>query len=154
MQDYKQFEKNIEKAVEKFKTLDKNERIRVISHLDADGICACAILLKALNNDNRNYTISIVQQLNERILKNLTKEDYKYYFFTDLGSGQLDLVKKYMKEKIVFVLDHHTPQEIELEENIVHVNPHLHGIDGGAEISGSGVVFLFTNRLFIISPSG
>jgi len=56
---YKRFEKNIEEAVNKFKALDKSERIRVISHLDADGICACAILLKALNHDNRNYSISI-----------------------------------------------------------------------------------------------
>lgn len=147
MQDYKQFEKSIEEAVDKFKALDKNERIRVISHLDADGICACAILLKALNHDNRNYSISIVQQLNEQILKNISKEDYKYYFFTDLGSGQLDLINNHLKEKKVFVLDHHTPDEVELDENIVHVNPHLHGIDGGTEISGAGVTFLFTKKL-------
>ncbi|TKJ17107.1 hypothetical protein CEE44_01055 [Candidatus Woesearchaeota archaeon B3_Woes] len=145
--DYKQFEKNIEEAVAKFKALNKKERIRVISHLDADGICACAILLKALNNDNRNYSISIVQQLNEQVLKNISKEDYKNYFFTDLGAGQLDLINKHLKGKNVFVLDHHTPNEAELDDNIVHVNPHLHGIDGGTEISGSGVTFLFTNKL-------
>lgn len=147
MQDYEQFGKSIEEAVKRFKALDKNERIRVISHLDADGICACAILLKALNHDNRNYSISIVQQLNENILANLSKEDYKYYFFTDLGSGQLDLINKKLKEKTVFILDHHTPQDTVLTENVIHVNPHLYGLDGGSEISGSGVVYLFTNRL-------
>lgn len=145
--DYKQFEKSIEEAVAKFKALDKKDRIRVISHLDADGICACAILLKALNLDNRNYSISIVQQLNEQILKNISKEDYKYYFFTDLGAGQLDLIHKHLKGKKVFVLDHHAPDKVEFYDNIVHVNPHLHGIDGGTEISGSGVTFLFTNKL-------
>ncbi len=147
MQNYEQFDKNIEEAVKRFKTLDKNERIRVISHLDADGICACAILLKALNYDNRNYSISIIQQLNEKILKSLNKEDYKYYFFTDLGSGQLKLINEHLKEKTVFILDHHTPEDVKIGDNIIHVNPHLHGIDGGLEVSGSGVVFLFTNKL-------
>jgi RecJ-like exonuclease len=145
--DYEQFDKNIGEAVSKFKTLNKEERVRVISHLDADGICACAILLKALNHDNRNYSISIVQQLNEKILQSLAKEDYKYYFFTDLGSGQIDLINKYLKEKTIFILDHHTPSDTKPGEHIVQVNPHLAGIDGGTEISGSGVVYLFTNKL-------
>jgi single-stranded-DNA-specific exonuclease len=144
---YKNFDKNIEKAVSIFKTLDKEERVRIISHLDADGICACAILIKALNCDNRNYSISIVQQLNEKILQSLAKEGYKYYFFTDLGSGQIDLINKYLKEKTIFILDHHTPSGTKPNENIMQVNPHLSGIDGGTEISGSGVVYLFTNKL-------
>jgi len=147
MPDYSKFEKNIEEAVERFRSLDKQERIRVISHLDADGICACAILLKALDNDNRNYSISIVQQLNEAILNGLSKEDYKYYFFTDLGSGQIDLINKKLGNKTIFILDHHTPQKTEVGKNVVQVNPHLFGIDGGSEISGSGVVYLFTNKL-------
>ena len=42
---------------------------------------------------------------------------------------------------------HHTPKEVAPNENIVQVNPHLQGIDGGTEISGSGVVYLFTNKL-------
>ena len=147
MDKYKQFEESLEKAADIFKTLDKHERIRVVSHLDADGICACSILLKAFNNDNRNYSISIVQQLNEKIIEQLSNEDYKYYFFTDLGSGQIDLINKKLKEKTVFILDHHTPSDINPEKNIVHINPHLQGIDGGVEISGAGVAFLFTNKL-------
>lgn len=147
MPKYAQFEKSIEFAVNKFKSLQKNKRVRVVSHLDADGICACAILLKALNHENRNYSISIVQQLNEKILKSLCKEDYECFFFTDLGAGQLKLIVKHMKNKTVFILDHHTPDKIELPDNIIHVNPHLNGIDGGEEISGSGVVFFFTNKL-------
>jgi RecJ-like exonuclease len=147
MQDYEGFNKNIEAAVEKFKQLEPNERLRVISHLDADGICACSVLLKAFNHGNRNYSISIVQQVNEKILISLAKEPYKYYFFTDLGSGQIDLINKYLKDKTVFILDHHELKETEPNENIIHVNPHLYDIDGGKEISGSGVVYMFTNKL-------
>jgi single-stranded-DNA-specific exonuclease len=147
MQNYEGFKENIASAVERFKQLEKNERIRVISHLDADGICACSILLKAFNHDNRNYSISIVQQLNEKILISLAKEPYNYYFFTDLGSGQIDLINKYLKGKVAFILDHHELKETQPNENVVHVNPHLYGIDGGKEISGSGVVYLFTNKL-------
>lgn len=141
------FEEQLATAVEKFRQLPRNARIRVVSHLDADGICACAILLKALDRENRNYSISIVQQLNEAVLKGLAKEDYSVYFVTDLGSGQLEHIKAYFNGKQVFVLDHHTPQEIDLPETITHVNPHLSGIDGGTDISGAGVVFRFTYAL-------
>ena len=147
MDNYGKFDKSIEEAADKFRAIDRNERIRVVSHLDTDGLCACAILLKALNNENRNYSISIVQQLNEKIIDALSKEDYKCYFFTDLGSGQLPLIEKKLSDRKVFILDHHDLENTKHSENIVHINPHLFGIDGGKEISGAGVVYFFTKKL-------
>jgi len=144
---YKQFQESIQEAAQKFTALDRNQKIRVISHLDADGICSCAILLRALQEDNRAHSISIVQQINEEVLTTLAKEDYTIYVFTDLGSGQLDLINTKLKDKTVFILDHHELVDLEPSENITQVNPHLHGIDGGVEISGAGVVFLFTHAL-------
>ena len=52
-----------------------------------------------------------------------------------------------MKDKVVLILDHHQPEEVEAENNICHINPHLHGIDGSKEISGSGVVYLFSKAV-------
>ena len=46
----------------------------------------------------------------------------------------------------MLILDHHTPKKIELDNNIFHVNPHLSGINGTDEISGSGVVYFFAKE--------
>ena len=55
MDSYELFEEDIKKNVEEFKKIPKNEVIRLISHLDADGISAASIMVKCLNNDNRKY---------------------------------------------------------------------------------------------------
>ena len=97
LEKYKQFEELLEKAVQEFKELDPNETIRIVSHLDSDGICASAILIKALNLDNRKYSISIVHNLDETAVRGLANEEYKYIFFTDIGSGQLNDIKNILK---------------------------------------------------------
>jgi len=147
MDKYDQFKEHISISLEKFKELDKKETIRLVSHLDCDGICAAAIMVKALNTDNRKYSVSIVQQLTNEVIDGLSKEPYNYFVFTDLGSGQLSYIKKMFLGKQVFVLDHHQPEKVRVGSNIVHVNPHLFGIDGGKEISGTGVVYLFARSL-------
>ncbi len=140
------FFKKIEQAAVAFKKTKKDETVRVISHLDADGICASSIMIKTLNRLNRKHSVSIIHQLSEDFLKELSKESYNLYIFTDLGSGQIPLIKKYLDGKTVFVLDHHKPSEEE-SDDIVHVNPNFFGIEGSKEISGAGVVFLFCKSI-------
>jgi len=148
MDKYAEFNQAVSNAAERFKELEKKETIRIVSHLDADGISACAILVKALNLLNRKYSISIVTQLNEKIINELKEENHSYYFFTDLGSGQIKLIEKHLPNKTVFILDHHEIPNIgQLPENIIHVNPHEFGIDGSKEIAGAGVVYLFAKKL-------
>ncbi|MEE9525761.1 MAG: DHH family phosphoesterase [Candidatus Woesearchaeota archaeon] len=144
---YNELFASIDKAVERFKKWDKSKTIQVISHLDADGISACAILTKILNKENRKYSISILQQLSRKGVEDIAKSDYGYVIFADFGSGQINDIVELLKEKEVIVLDHHQPEEAEVGENINHVNPHLNGIDGSKEISGAGVVYLFAKAL-------
>src|SRR3989338_29257 len=143
MDCYEKFEQQIKEAAEAFKQIDKKEVIRVISHLDADGISSCAIMLKLLNNDNRRYSVSTIQQLNKSVLIQLAAEVYNCFIFTDIGSGMVNDIKKSLNGKRVFILDHHSVEQNEEINGIVLVNPHLCGIDGGKEISGAGVVFKF-----------
>lgn len=147
MKKYGEFYTNIEKAVAFFKKFDPEETIRVISHLDADGISACAILINVLNQENKKYSISILPQLNKKKIDEFAEEPYKNFIFTDLGSGQLKNIKKGLKEKNILILDHHEPEEPVSEKNIMHINPHLNDIDGSKEISGAGVVYLFAQSL-------
>jgi single-stranded-DNA-specific exonuclease len=144
MDKYERFRQRLQQAAEEFREVKGT--VRVVSHLDSDGICACSILISALNNENLNYSVSIVPQLDAKILNELAQENYDCFVFTDLGSGQLKNIAKYLKGRRVFVLDHHQP-EAEAAGDIVHVNPHLLGIDGSKEIAGAGVTYLFATAL-------
>ncbi|MEM4268295.1 MAG: DHH family phosphoesterase [Candidatus Woesearchaeota archaeon] len=144
-----EFLARIEEAVQKFKEFGhkSNKSIKIVSHLDADGICACAILTKALSNENRHFSISILPQLDRRIIMSLAEDTAGLIIFSDFGSGQIDAIKKFLSGKKIIILDHHQPQNETIPENFVHVNPHLFGIDGSKEISGAGVSYLFAKAL-------
>ncbi len=133
-------------AVQRFREWDTGP-IRLISHIDADGISACSLMIKTLNLQNRKYSLSIVQNVSSDFLEKICKEDYGSYIFTDIGSGHIRLISSLFSGKNVLILDHHKTEEVTLSKNIIHVNPTLFGIDGGREVSGAGVVYLFCKEI-------
>src|SRR3989344_845566 len=135
MDAYEKFREMLKKGAEEFRKTDAKEVIRVVSHLDADGISSAAVIISALNRELRRYSLSTVHQVDEDILKQLSAENYNIFFFTDLGTGQFSLIKKYLPGKKVFILDHHQLQDEYEDANIVHVNPNLCGVDGSTEVS-------------------
>ncbi len=139
------FENHIKEAARRLKELNP-KTVRVVSHLDTDGICSCSLLVKALSLLDIEYSCSIVHQIDEKVVSELSTESYECIIFSDLGSGQLELIEEKLGGKKIFILDHHEPQE-KTSEDIVHVNPHLFGINGSSEISGAGVVYLFAREL-------
>src|SRR3989338_2408518 len=147
MDKYENFYEQVRKAAKKFKEVDKKETVRLISHLDADGISACSIFVKLLNNENRKYVVSIVPQLNKEILSEFALENYKHYVFTDIGCGIISSMKEFLPGRDILILDHHNPEDTEIPDNITIINPHYSGIDGGKEISGAGVVYYFAKEV-------
>ena len=108
---------DIEKAAQNIKKI--TQVIRVISHLDTDGITSAAIISKALKRENKNFCLSVVKQLSEEELVELKKEPYDYFIFTDLGSGQLKNIIEYLPNKKILILDHHEyDKKIEIPKQI------------------------------------
>jgi len=142
-EQYYNFIELLKNSISFIKNIPNNKTIRVISHLDADGITAAALIVNALQNENKEYDLSIYSQLTDDVCKELAKEEYKYYIITDLGSSQLSSINNHLKDKKILIMDHHVPQE-KANDNIVHINPHLIGIDGSTFIAGSGVVFFYS----------
>lgn len=147
MDKYEKFGLLLKSAANAFAVVARNEVIRVVSHLDADGLSSAAVLIKTLDRDNRRYALSTVHQLDEAIVRQLSVEPYNVVFFSDLGSGQFGLIRKYLSSKRVFILDHHQLEEVYEAENVVHVNPHIFEIDGSREVSGAGVAYLFSRAV-------
>ncbi|MFH1332323.1 MAG: DHH family phosphoesterase [archaeon] len=141
---YEEFLGGVKSSVNAFKRLEKNP-IRIISHLDSDGLASCSILIRAFEREDYPFSISIVRQLDASVLEELSREDYKIYFFTDLGSGCLSLIQEKLPKRSIFVLDHHKPEEF--KPSFFHVNPLLYGVDGDWEVSGAGITYLFAKAL-------
>ncbi len=136
----------IENAVKEFNLLD-DKPLRVISHLDCDGITSSSIMVKLLQRQNKKFVLNIVRQLNENVLKEFALENYNTFIFTDLGSGYVNLINKYLKGKRIFIFDHHTPDDFAHYENIIHINPHLNENTVTWGIAGSGITYLFAKSL-------
>jgi single-stranded-DNA-specific exonuclease len=121
-------------------TVKDDGLIYVFSHLDADGIAAGGIICKALFRLDARFRIRITQWVDEKIMGEVLSERPQLVIFADFGSGYIDLLKEKLADFKMIILDHH--QIIgEGTSNFVHVNPHLHGIDGARDISGSGVAY-------------
>ncbi len=125
--------------------IDKNEVIRCVSHHDADGIAAAAIMTQTLLRLDAKFHLTCMRGLNTSILKNLNEEPYNIIVFTDMGSGSLHLIENTIYDKKIIILDHHPISKS--TEKFLQINPHLEGIDGSKDISGAGITYLFSRTL-------
>ena len=133
-------EERITNVAEKFLEESKDKEIYVVSHFDTDGISSAAIMSRALQEMDKQFSVKIVKSLEEEFIKNLPRD--KLILFLDLASGSLDYIKKYEFEK-VFIIDHHEITQ-EVPENVEIINTELHQKQ---KISGSGLTYLFCKEL-------
>ncbi|MGL6298269.1 MAG: DHH family phosphoesterase, partial [Methanobacteriaceae archaeon] len=145
-------------ATEKIKEhIVKGNIIRIISHNDADGLSAAGVLAKAIKEEGGDFHLTILPRLRDTNVKDLAKEKYDFFIFSDMGSGCLEQIN-YLKGDVV-IADHHPPQysdnlgEDDLNDTITHVNPHLFDIDGTRDISGSTTSYLSIRNLDVNSNS-
>ncbi len=123
--------------------LEDNDKFRIITHYDADGISAAAVLTRCLMRDQSGFHTSFVESFPDKIPEGLP------LIFTDIGNSHLDDIAEV--EEDVIVLDHHDIKkdfdldDPELEEdNKVFVNPHDHGINGSQDVSGGTLALLLS----------
>lgn len=133
-----------EKIREIIEWIKGKKELAVVGHIDADGLCSIAIMLKALEREGKKTSFKSLRQLYPKEIKEL-REKGEGIVFVDFGSGQLDLLKKELREEEFAVIDHHQP--IEGEEYSLHLNPFFYGIDGGREISGAGMSYLVAREM-------
>ena len=126
--------------------VEDNKYIRIVSHIDADGLSAASILSRTLERMETSFRVRIGKQLNEEIIKDLSVETNSLIIFTDFGSGSLDLIKDKLSANEIIILDHHEPMNLSFPK-LCHVNPHFWGFNGTRDISGAGVAYLLSKAL-------
>lgn len=128
-----------EKAAEKILSYPESSTIRVVSHYDADGITAAAIISKALRRKGYNFHISLMRNPFTEGLKRLKKEDNDLIIFTDMGSGQIEQIENIDTESII--IDHHQAIKEKTKSHILQINSNLCDINGNYEACGATLVF-------------
>jgi len=132
-------EKICEKAAEE---ILRHKEVIVASHIDADGLTSAGIACTALDRAGIEYKPLFFKQLDPSALKKIADLGPDLVLFTDLGSGMQDEIKSLGLNAVV--ADHHRPSGSGVD---LHVNPHLVGLDGATQMSGSGSAFLLARAL-------
>ncbi|WP_435099051.1 DHHA1 domain-containing protein [Halarchaeum sp. P4] len=123
--------------------LREADRLLLTSHIDADGLTSAGIATTALERAGIEHDVTFEKQLDRSAIERYAEEGYDTVFFTDYGSGQLDVITEYDAFTPV-VADHHQPADVEAE---YHTNPLLEGLDGGSELSGAGAAYCVARAL-------
>ncbi len=122
-------------------TVKKDGFILAFSHLDADGVAAAGVIGKMLYRLDARFRIRVMQWVDEKIVGEVIADKPQLVILTDFGSGYLDLLNEKIPNVKVVILDHHQITSKVINSNFVQVNPHLFGIDGATDVSGSGVAY-------------
>lgn len=147
--EIKRFQQAAEEAASFLKPkLDGGTRVRIISHADADGITAAAILGRCLYSYNVPFAVKFTPPVSPDEIAGFAKEDYNLFVFLDQGSSQIESIHKFIlsKQADVMVVDHHPGPFLE-HPNLAYLNPHLCGLNGGKDVSASGAVYLMVEQV-------
>ncbi len=140
------FFNSFNKAVSIFnKHIEQDSFIRLVTHNDADGLSSGGIMASVAIRRKARFKISSEKKLDDKLIARLVEEKPDLVIFSDFGSGYLDIIAESLKQDVI-VLDHHLPMDFEAE-NIVHINPMLHELDGARAIAASGVCYFFAKAI-------
>jgi RecJ-like exonuclease len=134
-----------EKAVKIITNFQKNTKIRVISHYDADGITSAAIICKTLYRAGFDFHATLMRNPFDKGLAKVSKEDNDLIIFTDMGSGQIDTIEKMECKSII--IDHHQYLKKTTTDNVLQINANLCEINGNYEACGATMSFMLAKTL-------
>ena len=122
------------------------DRVLVVSHIDADGLTSAAVATRGLRRAGLAVETAFSNQLDDEEVARVAATDHETVLFTDFGSGQLDAIREH-EDRGAFtpvIADHHQPADADTE---YHLNPLLEGIDGASELSGAGAAYVLARSL-------
>ena len=86
-----------------------NNNPLLISHHDADGISALAVMSDYLDSINQNYEYKIVKGLDSTIIEDINSLGHSLVIFLDLGNDPILTNLVHRTSRDVIIIDHHSP---------------------------------------------
>jgi len=118
--------------------------VLIVFHADADGTAAAAIACIALRSMGVSFCARSIKQIDKMVLESIAYSS-KPVVFLDIGAGYLNEIRSVIDPSRVVILDHHEPEGD--GSGFLMLNPNEHGLNGGSDISGSGVSYLVFKNL-------
>jgi len=117
----------------------KSSFVKVVTHIDADGITAGAVASRALDRLGIDHEVAFLKSLRPEDADRLLDENPETLWFTDLGAGAADR----MLSAEPVISDHHVP----VARGTYHLNCHFMGEDGSRYLSGATTTYLVARAL-------
>ncbi|MDD9953590.1 MAG: DHH family phosphoesterase [Candidatus Woesearchaeota archaeon] len=106
-------------------TIQAANEITIISHADADGICATALLEEHLDQLHKQFSTIFLQQVSTVGLAHLARKTSGLVLFVDMGSSHLEAITRHFPDAVI--VDHHKPEGSTKQ---LLVNPWTAALDG------------------------
>jgi single-stranded-DNA-specific exonuclease len=130
--------------------------VRIVTHIDTDGITGGAIASEALDRAHLPHEVAFVKKLDEAVITDLKRQGTPLVWFIDLGAGMMHA----LHGLDAVITDHHVPTEREVpkglrgdlirfaasQDRILMLNPHLEGA-GSDVASGAGCAYAVARAL-------
>jgi len=75
------------------RNLAEEDRFLVVSHHDADGVTACAVMVELLTSLGKDTEYMILKQLDSTTVAKVKDKTDRTIVFTDMGSGQQSILR-------------------------------------------------------------
>jgi single-stranded-DNA-specific exonuclease len=118
--------------------VSRHSEVRVLTHYDADGISSAGIIANALLRKGIRFQLTLSKSLEAETI-DLVSQGAKCLILADMGSSFLKELEQLGAS--VIVLDHHVP--VGSSEKVIHINPHLFGMDGMTSGCAGAVSMMF-----------
>lgn len=130
--------------------------VRIVTHIDTDGVTGGAIASEALDRAGIRHEVAFVKKLDEAVLTDAKRQGTPLTWFIDLGAGMLHA----FHGLDAVITDHHVPTEraipkvlrgdlirfAESQDRVLMLNPHLNG-EGSDVASGAGCAYAVAKAL-------
>ncbi|TLZ75760.1 MAG: DHH family phosphoesterase, partial [Methanobacteriota archaeon] len=130
--------------------------VRIVTHIDTDGITGGAIASESLDRAGIQHEVAFVKTLDEAVIADIKRRGTPLAWFVDLGAGMLHA----LQGLDAVVTDHHVPTAREVpralrgdlirfaesQDRVLMLNPHLEG-EGSDVASGAGCAYAVAKAL-------
>lgn len=131
--------------------LRKAGSVRIVTHIDADGISAGSIAALAVQRLGIPHTLVFEKKITDPVIEGINSCPEDVVWICDLGSAYMS---QFTRNGIV-VTDHHVPDGkwrsgqsfLDSFRASYQMNPHLYGLNGSYEVCGAGMTYLLAKEI-------
>jgi hypothetical protein len=132
----------VESIAEKIKSFE-GERVTIVHHNDADGICSGAILSKVCEHFDSKPELICIEKVHPAIVRRIHHKRDGIIIYTDLGGLAAEMIDRVNAgSSHVFIIDHHPARSID-SDYVYVLDPELSGISGDIFVSASTLNYIF-----------